>query len=199
MRLLENYMLYISGRTVLKTVSLRPTPFFGEEDRHFFIPFLKYAQTTNGVYHKIRSLDERLQISYVGNVAWSFIKAKDKLVVDDTIAGEAFFITDDTPIIDIHEHLLPYLYIRGFGTSRFVFPYWIVWLFLSVICFCFKFIHIFWKFDTNVPSVNSLNYMCSTFFFNRSKATLRLDYEPIYSPAESMKRSLPYYRDVVLN
>lgn len=191
-------MLCSNGETTLRTVSLRPTPFFGESDRHFFIPFLKYANMTGGFYHRIRSLDERLQISYVGNVAWAFCNAKDKLAVDETISGEAFFITDDTPIIDIHEHLQPYLEARGFGVSTYTIPYWIVWLLLSIICFFIRLINVVITFEANVPSINSLNYMCSTFFFNRSKATLRLDYEPLYPPEEALKRSLPYYTNFPL-
>lgn len=38
-----------------------------------------------------------------------------------------------------------------------------------------------------------ISIMCITNFFNRAKATLRLDYEPLFSPDESIKRSLAWY------
>lgn len=186
------------GKTVLRTVALRPTPFYGENDEHFFINILKFTKKANGVYYKIRSLDERLQISYVGNVAWAFVKAKERLVVDETISGEAFFITDDMPIIDIHEHVQPFIESRGFRVSAYVIPYWIAWLFLSIACFSLRLINVFFQYQPDMPNIYQLNYMCSTFFFNRSKATLRLDYQPIYTPEEAKERCMPYYAKVIL-
>lgn len=177
---------------------MRPTPFYGEDDKHFFYKLLQYAKKTDGYFHRVRSLDERLQISYVGNVAWAFIKAKERLAVDETISGEPFFITDDTPIVDVYEHFEPFLEARGFRMSAYVIPYWLALIVLSVVCFFIRVINIFWRVEFDVPSVDMLNYMCSTFFYNRSKATLRLDYQPIYTPEEAKERSLPYYANVIV-
>lgn len=190
--------LLANGRTTLRTAALRPTPFYGEQDKKFFYSVLQYTKKNKGYYRRIRSLDERLQICYVGNAAWAHVKAKDRLLVDNTISGEAFFITDDTPIIDIHEHLTYYLESRGFKVSDYVFPYWLAWIILSLICFFISIVNLFIKLDVDIPSVAQLNYMCSTFFFNRSKATLRLDYQPIYTPEEARELSFEYYSKVPL-
>lgn len=191
--------LCADGKTILSTVSLRPTPFFGENDKIFFFNFLKYTKRFNGTYYRIRSLDERLQITYVGNVAWSFLKAKEKLAVDETISGEAFFITDDTSIIDVHEHVQPFVESRGFTVSSHIIPYWLAWFFLSIVCLFFRILNIFFRYQPDIPNIYQLNYMCSTFFFNRSKATLRLDYQPIYTPEEALERSKPFYSKVDLS
>lgn len=37
-------------------------------------------------------------------------------------------------------------------------------------------------------------FMCNSLFLNRTKASLRLDYEPIFDPNESMERSLNWYK-----
>lgn len=177
-------------------MSLRPTPFYGEGDKHLFLPFLKHTKKTCGRYYRVKSLDERLQISYVGNCAWAFIKAKERLAVDMTISGESFFVTDNTPIVDIHELVSPYLECRGFSVSQYIIPYWIAWIFLSIICLGIKLINFVYPVDFDVPSIDVLNYTCSTFFFNRSKASLRLDFQPIYTPEEARNRSLPYYKSV---
>lgn len=188
----------ISGENTLHTVSVRPTPFYGEEDKKFFYSILKHTKKHNGYYRKIRSLDERLQVCYVGNAAWAHVKAKDRLAVDETISGEAFFVTDDTPIIDIHEHLQYYIEARGYKVSDYIFPYWLAWIVLSLLGLIISIINMFVKFEVDIPPVSSLNYMCSTFFFNRSKATLRLDYQPLYSPEEAKELSLKYYKNVTL-
>ncbi|XP_054709579.1 3 beta-hydroxysteroid dehydrogenase type 7-like [Uloborus diversus] len=182
----------------LRTAAVRPTPFFGEEDKQFFYRAMQYTKKHNGYYRRIRSLDERLQICYVGNAAWAHIKAKDCLAVDESISGEAFFITDDMDVIDIHEHMQPYLESRGFTISNYVFPYWLAWIILTFTTLIVYFINIFVKFRPDIPSVAQLNYMCSTFFYNRSKATLRLDYQPIYTPEEAKENSMKYYSKVPL-
>ncbi|XP_015905091.1 3 beta-hydroxysteroid dehydrogenase/Delta 5--_4-isomerase type 3 isoform X2 [Parasteatoda tepidariorum] len=187
-----------NGKDKLRTAAIRPTPFYGEEDKHFFYRMLKMTKNYHGYYQRIRSLDERLQICYVGNAAWAHINAKNRLVVDETISGEAFYITDDTPIIDIHEHAAEYLNARGFTVSTFIFPYWLAWLLLSLLILLISVINVFVKFNPNIPPVSQLNYMCSTFFYNRSKATLRLDYQPIFTPEEAKEKSMEYYVKVPL-
>lgn len=186
------------GTTKLRTAAIRSTPFYGEEDKVFFYSVMQYTKQNSGYYRRIRSLDERMQICYVGNAAWAHVKAKDKLLIDDSISGEAFFVTDDTPIIDIHEHLRPYLESRGFRVSDYVFPYWLAWILLSLICLVIRLLNTVVSMKANIPCVAQLNYMCSTFFFNRSKATLRLDYQPVYTPEEAAELSMKYYSKVEL-
>lgn len=41
----------------------------------------------------------------------------------------------------------------------------------------------------------TLYYMCNSSFLNRTKASLRLDYEPLVDPDESKKRALEWYRN----
>ncbi|GFY43435.1 hypothetical protein TNIN_467512 [Trichonephila inaurata madagascariensis] len=196
--LAANGQLLANGDGTLRTVSVRPTPLYGPQDRCFFYEILRYAKK-HKYYLRIRSLDERLQISFVGNAAWALIKAKDRLAVDETISGESFFITDDTAIIDIHEHIRPFLEARNIPVSNFIFPYWLAWIILSLLCFFVRFLNLFVNYEVDIPSVSQLNYMCSTFFYNRSKATLRLDYEPIFNPEEADSLSLDYYSTVELS
>ncbi|KAF8790713.1 3 beta-hydroxysteroid dehydrogenase/Delta 5--_4-isomerase type 3-like [Argiope bruennichi] len=190
--------LLANGERTLRTISLRPVPLYGEQDKHFIYKVLKYIKKNNSYYLRVRSLDERLQICYVGNAAWAHIRAKSRLAEDETVSGEAFFITDDTPIIDIHEHIRSYAEARHFKVSGFVFPYWLAWIILSLIYLLIHAVNIFVRFDVDIPNVNQLNYMCSTFFFNRSKSTLRLDYQPIYSPEMAHDLAFQYYKSVEL-
>lgn len=41
----------------------------------------------------------------------------------------------------------------------------------------------------------TLCFMCMSSFLNRTKASLRLDYEPIMTPEESFERSLAWYKN----
>lgn len=48
-------------------------------------------------------------------------------------------------------------------------------------------------FDYVTPQ--TLGFMCMSAFMNRTKAALRLHYEPIYSADESQKRALDWYKN----
>lgn len=186
------------GETKLRTLSLRPTVTYGEEDRFLVASILRMAKENNGVVRRIHSLDERLQMTYVGNVAWAHIKAKQALGKDESISGEPFFITDDTPIIDLYENIRPFVEKRGFKLSDYVIPYWIVFIFLFFVSSIAKLISFVYILPWRIQNPSVLDYVCSTFFFNRSKAILRLGYQPLYTPEESSDKSLAYYSKMEL-
>ncbi|XP_023220647.1 3 beta-hydroxysteroid dehydrogenase/Delta 5--_4-isomerase type 3-like [Centruroides sculpturatus] len=186
------------GETKLRTLSLRPTVIYGEEDRFLVTSILRMAKENNGIVRRIHSLDERLQMTYVGNAAWAHIKAKQTIGKDESVSGEAFFVTDDTPIIDIYENIRPFVEERGFKLSEYVIPYWIVFLFLFFIASITRLISFVFVPPWRIQNPSTLDYICSTFFFNRSKAILRLGYQPIYTPEESREKSITFYSKVQL-
>lgn len=194
----EELVLQASGKELadgtnkLRTVALRPSPFYGEEDNHFVTTMLRHAKKRGSVT-RIHSLDERMQIAYVGNVAAAHLKAIERLAVDESISGEAFYITDDTPIIDLYENVRPYVEANNAKLSDYVLPYWLVWLTLFFVTLFLKVLRPLVKVNPKIPSPGMVSYICSTIFFNRSKATLRLNYQPIYSAEESQTRSIQYY------
>ncbi|UYV71175.1 Hsd3b6 [Cordylochernes scorpioides] len=184
----------VLGEDKLRTASIRPTVFYGEGDKYFVTKMFEWARKHNGKFQRVHSLDERLQITYVGNVAWAHLNAKDKLAVDDSVSGEAFYITDETPIQDVYINTKPYFEAaEGVHLSRNVLPYWIVWILLIITSFLMKFFRPLCS-NLTIPPLPVVDYLCSTFFFNRTKAILRLDYAPIYTPEEAQERSLAYYK-----
>ncbi|XP_013791890.1 3 beta-hydroxysteroid dehydrogenase/Delta 5--_4-isomerase type 1-like [Limulus polyphemus] len=185
-----------NGKDILHTLALRPTVLYGEEDSYFIISALRAAKKRKGVLQRVHSVDERLQVTYAGNAAWAHIRAKNTLCKDKTVAGEVYFITDDTPIIDIYETMRPWVEARGFRLSSYVLPYMLVYTILSIVCFFLRLVSPFYKPQEHVTSTAELKYLCTTYFFNRVKSTLRLSYYPIYTPDESNKNSLVYYANV---
>ena len=55
------------------------------------------------------------------------------------------------------------------------------------------------KIKNPFPHPATLYFIVCFYCFNRLKATLRLDYKPIYSHEESIGKSLDYYREVPLD
>lgn len=47
----------------------------------------------------------------------------------------------------------------------------------------------------SVITPQTLAFMCNSNFLNRTKASLRLNYEPIFNPEESFDKSLNWYKN----
>ncbi|KAJ6216763.1 hypothetical protein RDWZM_007920 [Blomia tropicalis] len=172
---------------------------YGEEDAHFITSVLAIAKHHSGVLRRIDNVFTRIQPVYAGNVAVATIQAKEKLQIDDSVGGERFFITDDTKILDQYEFLEPYLQCRGYRLSNRSYP---IWLFLFFLWFYTLLINAIWsvfpiRMAPNLTAAN-VRLLCTTHFFNRTKATLRLEYEPMYDHDEAHTRSIEYYKKVSL-
>lgn len=124
------------------------------------------------------------------------MKAKERIVIDETISGEEFFITDDTPIVDPYDFIEPFVEAKKFKISKRSIPYLLVQFVLFVLICLMKIVPIY-KFRLPIRySPAKIQYFCTTHFFNRNKATLRLDYLPFYNAEQSQKLSCDYYKNL---
>lgn len=83
--------------------------------------------------------------------------------------------------------------------SSFSLPYWLVISLLTLLVFGVKLISPIVK--ITLPKhldPTKVQFICKTYFFNRNKAILRLNYEPFYTAEESEKRALNYYNTLTL-
>lgn len=183
------------GSGSLRTLILRPSLLYGEGDPHFVTQTLRLTKKMGGKLLRIDNIFTRCQVSYVGNAAWACIKAKERIQVDDSIGGEEFYITDDTPILDPYDFLKPFLSIHGMTVSSWSVPFWLVLLLLTLVHF---FVDLFKPiYHIKLPAtfdIKKIKYICNTYFFNRNKAILRLDYDPLFTPEESQTRANEYYK-----
>lgn len=192
-----NDKLLANGTANLRTLVLRPTVTYGEGDTHFIPNLLKRVKENRGVLQRIDNIFIRCQVTYVGNVAWAILRAKDKMRNDASIGGEAFFVTDDSPILDPFEYFKPIVEMHGMRLSSWAIPYWILILFLSLVHFVVRAVRPI--FHIPLPEswdTKKIRFICNTYFFNRNKAILRLDYDPIYTPEDSNDRSMKYYQQI---
>lgn len=170
---------------------------YGEEDEHFLKKVLTVAKANGGKWRRLDNVFIRIQPVYAGNVATACLRAKDRIQIDASIGGEAFFITDDSKILDPNEFFEPYLQAKGFSVTARSYPYWLFVLVLGLLLWLRKTLGV-----GPVPpacvNTSTVSYLCNTYFFNRTKATLRLDYDPHYEAEEAQTRSLEYYRKLNL-
>lgn len=224
----------------LRTVIVRFTPIYGEFDQYFVTKLLKVAKFFGGKLQRFTNIWIRQQPIYVGNAAWSLLKANRRLDHDESISGEEFHITDETPIGDPFDFLQPFVEARGMTVSKSTLPAWPIWFLLLFFAFlrnCLSSLDIFGLFtqkksrldeaielderrraEREEPHSNrgpesdcsarpkatrwyhlvtpqTFYFICNSLFLNRTKASLRLDYEPLFSADEAMERSLAWYKN----
>lgn len=193
-----NGRLLSDGRTRLRSCVLRPTTFYGEEDKHFIPRIMKIAKLYGrSEVQRVKSIDERLQITYVGNVAHAHIVAKNALREKTDCGGEAYYVTDDTPLEELYTSIKPFVEAGGdirVGNSST--PYLIAILIMTIAAFVLKLIRPFYRVSEYFPTPAAVKYACTTVFFNRQKATLRLKYYPCYTAEASVENSLKFYKSV---
>ncbi len=137
---------------------------------------------------------------YTGNAAWAHILAKNKLRDSpEDIGGEVVFITDDTVISNAFEFLDPFLKARSMKSSSFTFPAFLAVIFVLFLYVVSRLLRPLVHIKNPFPHPATLYFIVCFYCFNRLKATLRLDYKPIYNHEESIDKSLEYYKVVPLD
>lgn len=151
-------------------------------------------QSKNGTLQRTDNIFTRTQTTYVGNAAWACLKAQERLRIDGKIGGEEFFINDDTPVEDPFEFAKPFLEANNLKLSEKAIPFWLLIIAISMMNFLVFLIEPFYQYK--IPEKynhKKIRYLNTSYFFNRTKAILRLGYEPRFTPEESMKKSMEYY------
>ena len=135
-----------------------------------------------------------------GNAAHAHLLAINQLLENPaSVGGEVMFITDDTVIQNAFEFIDPFLQARSMKTSSIVYPATLAVIFVLFLYFVSRMLRPLVHLKNPFPHPATLYFIVCFYCFNRLKATLRLGYKPIYSPEESIRNSLEYYKDVPLS
>ena len=166
---------------------------YGEQDGFTVSEPLNIARRT-GRWNQIDCKDSVHQMAYVGNTAWAFVAAEKAMLKDkqNQIGGKAFFVTDDTPIRDLFDLQAPFAKACGFSTDTFKVPVWPVLISVYILYILMWLISFVININMRI-GISSLKFMRRTFTFKCDRAKTLLDYKPLYSYDESMKRSIEFY------
>lgn len=180
----------------MRTVVLRPGVLYGELDAIFVTEVIRNAKKQGGVLYHFGSPQAVSQYAYVGNVAWGFVCALRKLSQDTSIGGEAYFIGDETPLMQLFKFSELFIKLNGGRLSSKPIPYtlilvivllleWIVWLISPIK-------------QINLPiSSSTVRYANKKWSFSYNKAKTELNYSPLFDWEESYSRSCEYYKTAV--
>jgi len=179
----------------LHTCALRPCGMFGEGDPYHVANVLRVVKS-GGLPVRLGDGRARFQHVYVGNVAHAHLLAmRDLLSPRPSARGEAYFVTDDCPPSNFFAFMEPILRELGYALppeSRRV-PYPI----LLVLAGCVEaFAALCSPFFRLSPTLtrSSVRFVCHDHTFNGDKARRDLGYSPIYKEAESLARTIEYFR-----
>lgn len=180
----------------LRTCVLRPCGMFGEGDPYHVANVLRIVKAGQLPF---RMGDGRaaFQHVYVGNVAHAHVLAmRALLAAEGRVAGEVYFVTDDAPALNFFDFMEPILSELGYSLpprSRSV-PYPVMWtlgaLLEGVALACRPFFPF-------VPTLtrSSVRFVCHEHTFVGDKARRDFGYEPIYSHAEAIRRTVEWFRE----
>ncbi|ELU09198.1 hypothetical protein CAPTEDRAFT_224391 [Capitella teleta] len=198
----EQYVLACNESQIPKgnkmySVVLRPTVMYGELDPHFIPAILQNAR--KGMLMRIGDGEARNQSTYAGNVAWAHVCAMRTLANPETrrnIAGQVFFITDDTPVLNTFDFCETFVKSRGYEISSFKIPFKLLYYLLCIVQGFLWFLGPF--IEINLKSTrNVIKYINEEHTFNGNNAREMMEYQPKYDYKESLSRSILYYDTLI--
>lgn len=199
----EDIVIHANGRrstttgTTLYTCSLRSPFYYGENDTTFVPSACIIAKSCLGFFPGKADSATLISTMYVGNAAWAHLRAAEALLDDHLrtkVAGEVFYIGDETPAANITNVYKEFLKPLGYRMA----PIRIPLIFLLILAYIFEFVAVclaWFKFDL-VTSLNrsTVKLISTSHSFSWRKARDDMKYKPHYSYAASLANSMQYYR-----
>ncbi|CAD7083509.1 unnamed protein product [Hermetia illucens] len=186
-----------NGKDYLQTVALRPPLTYGEGDPHFMPACFEYLSKHNMQFPRISGAGGKQQLIYAGNSAWGHICAYKTLKSQPKkIAGLPIFITDDTPVHDVSRFIQRVgreteslrFHQSWWSTPHFLF-YFLAFLFEMVVKLLQPILGTTLKYSPRALS----SYTASVMMFNRLRADIHLDYEPLVDEKKALMLSAGWY------
>lgn len=132
-----------------------------------------------------------------GNVAWAHLCAREKLNTDPKrISGLPIYITDDSPVTDTVR--LTQRIASDMETFKVKPTSWSIPLLICVMIAMLyekfiNFVNLFTKYQVKYCPRGMLDYAASFVLLDRLRASIALEYEPIYAVNDGFSRSAKWY------
>ncbi|XP_058462323.1 3 beta-hydroxysteroid dehydrogenase/Delta 5--_4-isomerase [Malaya genurostris] len=181
----------------LKTIAIRPPVIFGEGDQRFVPTLIRVAMRFGGEIPKIAGPGGKQQLLYAGNAAWAHYRAKEALASQPKdIAGYPVFVTDESGIEDTTrfcQRLSRANETLKLRPSWYQIPLFLSFFLAFLLELLIKAFNPIVKIKLSFPPCGLLSYLSSILLYNRIRASIYLDYEPIYSEEKAVSNSALWY------
>ena len=177
----------------LKTVVLRPSDIYGEDDPYHMDSLVEMAQT--GFYVRLGNGKSRNQHVYVGNMAYAHVLAAAELVNgNEKINGEIYFITDGEPK-NFFKFFDPMVIGAGYKLfpKNLWLPRWLAFSIASISEFGAALIRPFKHYNPKLSRF-AVTYISTDFIFSAEKAKKDFGFAPKYSLQEAVEKTIAFYR-----
>ncbi|RKP36345.1 3-beta hydroxysteroid dehydrogenase/isomerase family-domain-containing protein [Dimargaris cristalligena] len=176
-----------------RTCSLRPAGIFGPRDQQMVPQSLNSLKKRANLF-QIGSNHTLVDCTYVGNVAHAHLLAVERLPKFEAVAGEAFFITNDNPVLFWDPMRALWSLVGASTRPVVVIPDWGAYLIYYLLYGILTALsYVIPTISTRAPFVVKL--MVTHRFFNITKAKTYLGYRAIVPLDDGFRRSVEWYRE----
>lgn len=166
----------------LRTLTLRPHLVYGPGDNHLFPGIISGAKT--GRLRRIGDCKNLVDVSYIDNVVAAHINAAQAILKNPEVSGKVFFITNEEPVL-LWEFVDIILQTSGLEPLKKSVPAWVA----IIISHMYQIFHrVFLKNHESLLTPFIVSELIRSHWFNISKARNYLNYNPLISNIEGLKK-----------
>ena len=184
----EKLVLEANGECGLLCCAIRPSGIWGAGDKVMFYRMIERL-IAGEVTAILGDGTARLDNSYIGNLVHGHILAAEHLVPGGVAAGQAYFINDGEAV-NMMAFSRPLIEALGYAFPSRHLPFRPLWLLFSA----WQFLHFRLRLPPPPLTPLALERICIDNYFSIDKARRQLGYQPLYTSAQGMEESMPYYR-----
>ncbi|KAI8609575.1 3beta-hydroxysteroid dehydrogenase [Chytriomyces sp. MP71] len=189
----EAMLLQANGRQGLATCAIRPSAIFGPRDGQALVTMIQVVKEGKcGV--QIGNNEALMDFTYVDNAAYAHILAGQKMTADNGIGGEAFFVTNDSPVFSWDFMKMVYTEYGAKNALRFILPMPVAILLATIVEF---FVLLLSPIKTIHPTftVFRMKMLGNNKYHSIEKAKRLLGYKPLVPLGEGIKRGVQWFKD----
>jgi sterol-4alpha-carboxylate 3-dehydrogenase (decarboxylating) len=182
-KILAEQLVLSANGPELATCALRPVGMYGPRDRYHLGNVIRMAQ--RGRFVRLGDGSARFSHVYSENAAFAHLLAAERLRPGSPVAGQAYFIADHYPAMNLFDFMEPFLLALGLSLPRRRIPYPAAMV-LAAIAEALAPHSSFSRFAVIQTCVNHT--------FVDGKAARDLGYWPIISKEEAFRRTVAWFR-----
>ncbi|HBE42030.1 MAG TPA: 3-beta hydroxysteroid dehydrogenase [Bacteroidales bacterium] len=174
-------MILQANSPTLSTISLRPHLVYGPGDNHLIPEIISKA--ANGRLYRIGKCRNLVDVTYIDNAVTAHINAAQAIINNPDATGKAYFITNGEPVL-LWDFLDIILQSSGLEPLKKRVPVWTA----TIISHVAEVFHRIFMNDQETLTPFIVSELTRSHWFDISRARRLLDYEPVISNIEGLKK-----------
>lgn len=177
-----------ANSTNLLTTSLRPHLIFGPRDNHLLPNLINHAQ--QGKVPQVGDGTNKVDLTFVEDAARAHLLALDALGSDSPVAGSAYFITQDNPII-LWSWINKLLSELDIDPITLKLPLWLARSAGAALVFVYEILNL-----PGEPRITPFlaSELAQNHYYDISKAKQDFGYQPLYSMEEATEKTITWLK-----